>query len=515
MGGVIAGRRGWIVLAAAVVFLLHCTIFLRYTVDDSLISYRFARNWADGLGPVYNAGECVEGYTCFGWVALLALAHRLGLDIELASKALGLASGVVCILAAAAISRRLLDGRPTALIAPFVLAINPLFAAWACSGMETVLFSALIAGAAWALAGTETGHYAVPLSAVLLGLSALVRPEGVLFGAIGFAAMALGRDKRAGRYFLLRWGLTFAAIVTPYVIWRIAYYGSLVPNTFLAKTGRGPERLISGVWCCANFAEYQGLAFVALCIVGLWTAGPRSAAWRFARIALPAFAAYVVWAGGDILHIRFFVHVMGLLAVCAAVGFDRIARFDTMLSTCAVPSRRRPIAMYCAIAVAWVAISAVQDFRALHAGDQFGAAYVVNNARNVTLANIPLGKWLAAHAPAGSTAAVWDIGGVGYYSNLKIIDLYGLTDRTLARLIHSRASDAQKAAYVRSRRPDYIIAYASPGRADPQWLNSSPYFRRNYRFHSYWRGGRDGYGLAVMVRKANCHNASHFWVSRP
>ncbi len=95
--GRIAQRRdGWIVAAAVVVFVLHCAVFLQYTIDDSLISYRFARNWAEGFGPVYNVGERVEGYTCFGWVALLAGTDRVGIDVETASKALGIAGGVAC-----------------------------------------------------------------------------------------------------------------------------------------------------------------------------------------------------------------------------------------------------------------------------------------------------------------------------------------------------------------------------------------------------------------------------------
>lgn len=506
IGVIVKWRDGLIVLAAVVVFALHCSVYLQYTVDDSLISYRFVRNWAEGFGPVYNVGERVEGYTCFGWVALLAGVHRIGLDIETASKAAGIAAGVACIVAVTALSRRMLDGRSTYLIAPFVLALSPLFAAWACSGMETVLFAAMIAGAAWAMAVDESRRPVVPTAAVLLGAATLVRPEGAMFAVIAFAAVAMGRLK--GSRPMLRWAATYAAIVAPYVVWRVAYYGSLVPNTFLAKTGRGPERLVSGAWCCANFAEYTGLAFVALCVVGWWTAAPRIAAWRFVRMALPAFAAYVIWAGGDYLHIRFFVHIIGLAAVCAAVGLDRIAtavtRFDTtarpgLLSNGAVPSSRRPVAMYCVLAAAWVGIIVVQDYRALHASDQYGAAYVVNNARNVRLANIPLGRWLAAHAPPGATVAAWDIGGVGYYSNLRIIDLYGLTDRTLARLIHSHASDARKAAYVARRRPDYIVAYAGRHGADLQWLEP---LSRRYRFVSYWRGGPDGYRLALFVRKS-------------
>ena len=40
--------------------------------DDQMISMRYARNPADGLGPVWNAGERVEGYTNFLWMTVMA-----------------------------------------------------------------------------------------------------------------------------------------------------------------------------------------------------------------------------------------------------------------------------------------------------------------------------------------------------------------------------------------------------------------------------------------------------------
>lgn len=52
------------------------------------------------------------------------------------------------------------------------------------------------------------------------------------------------------------------------------------------------------------------------------------------------------------------------------------------------------------------------------------------------MAHIPLGIWLRTHAPSTFRAAVTDIGGLGYYSGLPILDLYGLTDRSIAGLLH-------------------------------------------------------------------------------
>ena len=53
-------------------------LFHGNSFDDAYIAYRYAENWARGLGPVFNSGERVEGYSDFLWVALLTPVARLG-----------------------------------------------------------------------------------------------------------------------------------------------------------------------------------------------------------------------------------------------------------------------------------------------------------------------------------------------------------------------------------------------------------------------------------------------------
>ena len=53
---------------------------LSWVGDDAFISFRYARNLAEGNGLVFNVGERVEGYTNFLWTLLMAAAIRLGLD---------------------------------------------------------------------------------------------------------------------------------------------------------------------------------------------------------------------------------------------------------------------------------------------------------------------------------------------------------------------------------------------------------------------------------------------------
>ena len=74
----------WGVLLVAVSgYLIACYQVRERIADDAYISFRFARNLAEGHGLVWNiGGERVEGYTNALWVFLLAGIHVTGLDIE-------------------------------------------------------------------------------------------------------------------------------------------------------------------------------------------------------------------------------------------------------------------------------------------------------------------------------------------------------------------------------------------------------------------------------------------------
>ncbi|MBK8619703.1 MAG: hypothetical protein IPN96_22000 [Anaerolineales bacterium] len=50
--------------------------------DDAMISMRYAYNLAHGLGPVWNAGEHVEGFTNPLWVGIMALVHLLPIGLN-------------------------------------------------------------------------------------------------------------------------------------------------------------------------------------------------------------------------------------------------------------------------------------------------------------------------------------------------------------------------------------------------------------------------------------------------
>ena len=70
--------------------------------DDAYITYRYAMNFANGDGFVFNVGEKpVEGYTNFLWTLIIGLGMRAGFDPEGFAPGLGLAAtvGVALFLA--------------------------------------------------------------------------------------------------------------------------------------------------------------------------------------------------------------------------------------------------------------------------------------------------------------------------------------------------------------------------------------------------------------------------------
>src|SRR5437870_4317129 len=117
-----------------------------HAIDDAFITFRYARNLADGLGLVYNPGELVLGTTTPAWALVLAAGYRLGLsDIPLLASVLA----AVCDAAAAAMLALFgvrLGFGTWAVFVGLAWALNPMSIAFACGGMEASLFVAIALG---------------------------------------------------------------------------------------------------------------------------------------------------------------------------------------------------------------------------------------------------------------------------------------------------------------------------------------------------------------------------------
>ena len=184
-------------------FVAHA-VWLRCVAEDAFITYRFARNLAEGHGFVWNPGEPpVEGFTNFLWVVISAAAYRLGLDLSHVTQILGALAGLGTLLVSWRFAREILGmSSAAAMFTTAMLALCGPLAAWATSGMETVFFTLWITTGVYfasRCARTPALRDAV-MTAVSLLLATLTRPEGFGVAAIVLlAACWLWPRREAGR----------------------------------------------------------------------------------------------------------------------------------------------------------------------------------------------------------------------------------------------------------------------------------------------------------------------------
>ncbi len=319
--------------AVVVIYAVNVTEYA-FVGDDAFISFRYALNLVDGHGLVWNVpsaplpgdlGERVEGYTNFGWVILMAAGLLLKIQPEMLAPALGIASGagVLAILAWFSASR--IGWRnPMIWLPPLVLALSRSFTAWSTGGLETQFFSFLTLSAIVVYLRERQADARIPIaSSALLAAATLTRPEGGLVTCVvglSFAVDVLRRrrDLKA----MVVWALPWLAIIGSHFLWRRAYYGFWLPNTFHAK--------VNGLWFEQSakyfslFAEdYRVLWFAPLLILAL-VSRRDFASTLFAGL-LFSYLAYIAAIGGDRFEFRFLVVVFPYLYWLLCRGIHVIA----------------------------------------------------------------------------------------------------------------------------------------------------------------------------------------------
>jgi tetratricopeptide (TPR) repeat protein len=456
--------------------------------DDSFITYRYARNVARGIGPVFNPGERVEGYTNFLWMMLLATLAIVGLPFSTIiplSQVIGVIAGAGIIIIFFLLLRRHSRGPPLATpIATLLLAVNGAFAYWCVSGMETALFSLLLIAAAWYwLKGQDRPRDIVTASA-LLGLAALTRPEGAMFAALfglHFVIRHLASRTLLTRPALSRLGLLalpFLALVLPLYAWRLAYYGYLFPNTFYAKTGASTSYLKTGVEYAWGFLKAYGLWGAALAVPVALAGWKRRLLPRdplfFCLLLLVAHALYVVWVGGDVLRIwRFFVPVLFLFYFLLGEGVWLL---------------RLPRAAGAVLLIALLPLTYFGPFTRPRTVRQ-------DIARNLRLEQglvdkmSATGRWLNARLGEDDWFACTTIGAVSWHSDRNMVDMLGLTDAMIAHhpeaILQSEWHWKERnynTAHVLGRRPAYVYFSTGikPSAEAERALFLRPRFRRGY-----------------------------------
>ncbi|MBW8876461.1 MAG: hypothetical protein JF614_15955 [Acidobacteria bacterium] len=453
---------------------------LGFPLDDSWIHLQFARNLARGRGLSYNPGHLVTGSTAPLWTALLSLLFLFPGSVIAWTKALGIALHLAGIDATRRLSRELgLSPGLAALAAGLTLATSWLV--WsALSGMEIPLFILL---SLWGMIlhlrerRERAAPGRLPLSAGVLAVGALARPEGILLLALAFLDRLLVFAPDEGSQGPPRWrlpslrtlllGAAFAvcALAGPCLFYAWAG-GSVLPTTWAAKGGGGAHGLWPNQRYLVNVLNlffqpqpwmtlFAGAGAVALA-ARLGTPRDRSllpALWLF---GLPL--AYSVLTPGPTQMLgnfgRYYFPLFPVLVILGVLGLeDSVRTLGTLL---------RPPLLRIALAALGLALLFAPTLVNLLRGEDF----YVQNVANVQESDVAVAQWLAARVPPEAVLAVNDIGAIKYLLPNPIVDLASIATPEIRREVQRAAAagvpwDDAMVAAVERRRPDYVVIFPS------------------------------------------------------
>ncbi|MEO5951397.1 MAG: glycosyltransferase family 39 protein, partial [Chloroflexia bacterium] len=270
--------------------------------DDGMISMRYARNFAEGYGLVWNpGGPAVEGYTNPLWVVLMAFWHlfpisasKMSLVIQLNALALLALNLVFVRRLALAIS----NSNAVALIAVILTATYLPLNNWSLQGMEVAALAPLVSCAAWlAVKGIQSGKPS-PLAYLLLGVGILIRMDvAVLLAALTLFLFIVDKQNRLQH---LAYGFGALALFGgAQTVFRLAYYGYLFPNTYYLKLDGFPliSRMLRGAYVFGWFIASMSLVvFLATFVI---VALRRNAYVLLLAFLFAAQSVYSIYVGGD------------------------------------------------------------------------------------------------------------------------------------------------------------------------------------------------------------------------
>ena len=534
-----------------------------FVTEDAYISFRYARNLIEGHGLVYNIGERVEGYSNFLWtIELAAIWRALGIPPEDAAPWLSTAFTVATLAAMIWWAARLPNLQHRNLVIWMsigLLCSSATFAVWtSAGGLETRQFTFFIVLAVVLLTTYRHSRPGLLAASTSLALASLTRPEGSLTAAICFTWYALqciaappdaiGEDAPSsatpgiflahhlarirslaaripGRE-LLCLIAPFAVIAGAHLIFRFAYYGEWLPNTYYAKY-TGPWYDMGILYLTAAALDTGLYLLLPLAGVGMWNL------WRAHRgdlaFALPLMCIiphmrHLMQIGGDIFEYRPLDFYWPLLAVPASVGIvwlggaiaSRTRRMRTFTRSAVASSTAWALLLFVPIVVYANAIQGTLLYRSaavpgsrIISDPEFdvrsvGWLLAVPGVQALVEASNALHAAIYMHDVAlpisvfsvrtsfnldnwGPYQRAWpDVipddavmftgsGGILPYSvpNLTIVDEYGLNDKTVARSTLRRVGKRRMAheripppGYAEERGVNFILRRAQTNAAD-------------------------------------------------
>lgn len=441
--------------------------FLSWGYDDPYITYRFSENLAQGQGFVYNPGSHILSTTTplftlllsgfqVGWSTIIVPVFGKLLHLQLAfslpvaanlTDAASLAVGGLCLWVLSITWKSPRVGWTALLLYPaFPLVVTTI-------SSETPLYLALCL-AAFAFYARQ--RYS--LTAILVGLAALTRPDGILVALLLAGHFLLSRCRP------IPWKAVaiFLALIAVWGIFAWAYFGSPLPTTLVAKQLQsvlpGSETFAAGLITILKwFTAWPYLLALILALSGILYAIRHAPTWLLIPIwALIYFIAYSLLGVGR--YFWYYAPLVPGFIVALGLGLTALRVPPALEKTLAVriprlkdlnlPVLTRLLSVCLLGLFLYAQVSSLRELR--QNPDNRLAIYQV------------AGQWLNTHTPGQATVGTIETGIIGFYARRPMIDFAGLLYPDVAAQLGAGKSYEDAALYVvRHYQPDYLVLQQS------------------------------------------------------
>lgn len=487
----LTARRRWLRgLAYAAILgvplVLSLLAGLDFIKDDAYISFRYAQNVVAGHGLVFNPGEHVEGITNFLWTLLMVPFEALGWDLFILSEIFGTAlwAGIIVYLVRLSNLLTTSDGSNDSVRAGAILwggvwlATSSSMAKWSHSGMEQALAMFLPVLAAWLLwrpkpdgtdADAEDPKGAF-WSGIFMGLGCATRPE------IHFIGVCLGlplvwrivRERRLPRATLM-WFAGLLLVTVPFHAFRLAYYGSLVPNTFYVKTGDSSLVWLTGLQKLHEMFGFNATGALAVLAPFAFITRERRLEKLVALAIAVGFMVFIVKVGVDEMEWhRLYLPALPFLVLLAAVGLMNLC--GALANWLAISGRRA-----ITYGLGWIAVIVAASANFSFTYKSMGG---FNGRGDLSGTYHPdLGKFITRHDRPRALVAFQDMGSTPYHApDIDFLDFIGLVDATVAHARYSYGLHAFMATESAKRQPEYDAEMRDYFyRRNPEWTILTTY----------------------------------------
>lgn len=296
---------------------------------------RYARNLAEGNGLVWLAGgERVEGYTNPLWVLVMTLPHLLHIKSTQTSLFIQIIAAFLMTTAvyytgkiASFLNK---DSSSVGIIAMLMTMFYLPLLTWTLGGMEVSLIVLLILLSLWLTIKNHSKGTFSAMQLILPGIAILARLDAIIvFFLITTFLFIYQREQR--KKIILTAVIVLILALVPQSIFRLVYYGDILPNTYYLKMTGVPLllRISKGLLIFLKFALFMNpIIFLMPFAYAIIKKGK----YENLLLALIVFQmSYSIYVGGDAWEWwgganRFICIVMPLFFILLALSLDKIIK---------------------------------------------------------------------------------------------------------------------------------------------------------------------------------------------